>query len=392
VSGFVRTARRPEDLAADGAEALAAAWGPPGAVATLVVPADCQWGPAAGPATPPPRPGLRPGPSETLEAALKALPRAGRDAVLLLGGDACAAPGLRAAARIAAATGCRAFVETWPARLERGAGLPALPKLPYFPEQAVEALAGCTDLVLAGAADPVAFFGYPDGPSRLAPEGCARHRVAGPGEDAAAALEALADELGAAQAEPPAPPRPGTVDGPLTPDVLGRVVAALQPVGAVVVDESATSGLPWSLHAAGAAPHLVLGLTGGAIGQGLPCAVGAALAAPDRRVLCLQADGSGLYTLQALWTLAREGLDVTVVVCANRAYRILQVELARAGVAEPGPKARALTDLGHPAPDWVALATGLGVPARRADTGETLAEALRAALAEPGPGLIEAVL
>jgi acetolactate synthase-1/2/3 large subunit len=299
---------------------------------------------------------------------------------------------VRAAARLAAATGCRAFVETFPSRLERGGGLPALPKLPYFPEQAVEALAGCTALVLAGARDPVAFFGYPGGHTRLAPEDCALHALAGPAEDAAASLELLAEALGA-PAAPKAPlPRPEAVGGPLTPDVLGRVVAALQPEGAIVVDEAATSGLPWTLHGAAAPPHLVLGLTGGAIGQGLPCAVGAALAAPGRRVLALQADGSGFYTLQALWTLAREGLDVTVVVCANRAYRILQVELMRAGVAEPGPRARALTDLGHPAPDWTALARGFGVPARRAGSGEELADALGAALAEPGPFLVEALL
>lgn len=394
VSAFVRTSRDAAALAADGADALAAAQGPPGAVATLVVPADCQWGEARGPAaSPAPRPRSRP--SDAPEPIAAALRDAGARGALLLGGGALDARGLRAAARVAAHTGAAAWIETFPGRIDRGRGLPDLPKLPYFPDQAAEVLAACTELVLVDAPEPVAFFGYPDGPSRLAPEGCTPVRLAGPGDDASGALEALAEALGAPPlpSEPgahPEPPRAGA--GALTPDTLGRTVAALQPEDAVVVDESATSGLPWWSHAAAAAPHRVLGLTGGAIGQGLPCAVGAALAAPGRRVLALQADGSGLYTLQSLWTAAREALDVTVVLCANRAYRILQVELARAGVAEPGPHARALTDLGGPALDWTALARGFGVPAVRAESAEALADALRRAFAEPGPSLIEAVL
>jgi acetolactate synthase-1/2/3 large subunit len=216
--------------------------------------------------------------------------------------------------------------------------------------------------------------------------------LARPGEDEEGALLALAEALGARGV--PAPPRaaPAAPSGALDPASLGATLAALQPEGAVVVDESATSGLPYSLAAPAAPPHSVLGLTGGAIGQGLPCAVGAAIACPERRVIALQADGSGLYTLQALWTMAREALDVTVVVCANRAYRILQVELARAGVPEPGPKARALTELARPELDWVALARGFGVPASRAETADALAAALRRAFATPGPALVECLL
>jgi acetolactate synthase-1/2/3 large subunit len=311
----------------------------------------------------------------------------------LLGGGALGERGLVAAARVGAASGARVFHDTFVARLERGGGLPAPERLPYFPEQAAQALAGLRTLVLAGAREPVSFFGYPDGRSRLAPDDCERLALAEPQEDAAGALEALADALGAPRrATGPPQERPTLPSGALDVANLGQALAALQPDGAVVVDEGTTSGAPWFALSAAAPRHTVLGLTGGAIGQGLPCAVGAAIACPDRKVIALQADGSGMYTLQALWTMARESLDVVVVVCANRSYRILQIELARAGVAEPGPKARALTDLGRPELDWTALARGLGVPAARATDADGFAKELARALAEPGPTLVEALL
>jgi acetolactate synthase-1/2/3 large subunit len=392
VSGFVRTSKAASELAADGAAAIAAALGPPGRVATLIVPADCQWEEAAGPVRPlPPR-----APAAVSEAALAAAAEAvtsGRPALLLLGGRALSEAGLRAAATLAASTGARFASETFFARLERGAGLPLPERLPYFPEQATAFLGAFERLILVGTREPVAFFAYPGLPSRPAPPGLRVDVLAEPGEDEEGALAALAERVGARGAPPLAPrPAPGVASGALDGATLGATLAALQPEGAVVVDESATSGLPYSLAAPGAPPHTVLGLTGGAIGQGLPCAAGAALACPGRRVIAFQADGSGLYTLQALWTLAREALDVTVVVCANRAYRILQLELGRAGVAEPGPKARALTDLGKPPLDWVAIARGFGVPARRVETAEALADGLRCALAAPGPALLECLL
>jgi acetolactate synthase-1/2/3 large subunit len=212
-------------------------------------------------------------------------------------------------------------------------------------------------------------------------------------EDVGAALRDLAERLDAASApQVPTRTRPAPPIGDLTPVSLGQALAALQPEGAIVVEEAATSGVPYAGFASSAPPHTALALTGGAIGQGLPCATGAAIACPERKVIAFQADGSGMYTLQSLWTQARESLDVVTVICANRSYRILQVELARAGVAEPGPQARALTELTHPELDWVALARGQGVPARRAETAEELVEALQRALAEPGPALIEALL
>jgi acetolactate synthase-1/2/3 large subunit len=314
--------------------------------------------------------------------------------VLLLGGRALRADGLRAAARIAAATGARLVSETFPARLERGQGIPSSERLPYFPEQAVEALSEHDALVLAGARDPVAFFGYPDTPSRLAPPGVPPTELCPDDADPAAALHHLADALAA---PPPAAPPAATLpdaprDGPVDPVSLGATLARAQPAEAVVVDEGATSSLFYGIAAAAAPPHATLTLTGGAIGQALPVAVGAAIACPDRRVIALQADGGGLYTLQALWTMAREGLDVTSVICANRQYRILQIELGRAGIAEPGPNARSLTDLTHPVIDWAGLGRSFGVPSVRVETNAELASALARSLAEPGPNLIEVVL
>ncbi len=390
--GWVRQARDAKTLAADLADALAAAAGPPPGVATLVTPADCLWSPADAPVAPRATP-ARGFDTGRVEAAARGLRASGRGG-LLLGGRGLREPGLRAAARVAAGTGAALWSETFPARAERGRGLPRPVRLPYFPEQAIEALASVDPLVLAGARDPVAFFAYPDVPSRLAAPEASVLTLAGPGDDVTAALEALADALDApGVAPPPDPPPPGTpAHGALDPGSLGALLASLQPEGAIVVDEGATSGLPYYLAAQAAPPHTYLALTGGAIGQGMPCATGAALARPDRKVISLQADGSGLYTLQALWTQAREGLDVLTLICANRSYRILQVELGRAGVAEPGPAARSLTDLTHPTLDWVELAQGMGVPAARASRVEELSAELARGLAEPGPRLIEVVL
>ena len=392
VSGWLRSTMTPKDLAGDMADAIAAARTPPGRVATMIASADCQWGEAGGPAPPRAVPAPAGVDGARIDASVRAV-RAAERVGILLGGMALREPGLRAAARVAAACRARLICETFPARLERSPSLPQLERLPYFPEAAAESLASLDILVLAGARAPVAFFGYDGVPSELAnPRGTVA-ALASDDEDPVAALCALADALGAAANPPAAAPsaRPGLPDGALDPGTLGQVLAALQPEDAIVMDEGATSGLPYYLAAA-APPHTFLTLTGGAIGQGLPCATGAAVACPGRQVIALQADGSGLYTLQALWTQAREGLDVVTLICANRSYRILQIEMARAGITEPGPTARSLTDLGNPPIDWVELSRGFGVPGVRAETCDELIHALRRAFAEPGPALIEAVL
>jgi len=398
VSKWVRTSANAGAVARDAAEALAAAGSAPAGVATLIVPADCAWSDAAGPAEPvPPTPPARVA-DAAVEAAAAAL-AAVRPPTLLLGGTALTEAGLRAAARVAAATGCRLLSETFPRRIERGGDLPVVPRLAYFPEEATAELAQGGGIVLAGAAEPIAFFGYPELPSELAPPGMAVDTLAEPAHDAADALERLADRLGAATEAPaPRPPGPDADDAappdsaPLGPLSAVRIIAALQPEGAIVVDEGLTLSAAYVPASAGAPRHAYLALTGGAIGFGLPAAAGAAIAAPDRPVIALQADGSGMYTAQALWTHAREGLDVTTLICANRSYRILLDELRRAGVEQPRPGAQSMTSLGEPPLDWVALATGMGVPAARATTAGELTAELRRALAEPGPHLVEMAL
>jgi acetolactate synthase-1/2/3 large subunit len=279
----------------------------------------------------------------------------------------------------------------FPARLERGAGLPAVERLLYWPELASAQLDGLEQLVLVDTDAPVTFFAYPGKPSSLVPEGCEVFQLAAPSCDAVQTLENLAEALGAADAVPAAQPSsaPPIPDGPLTATAVCQVVGANLPEGAIVSDEAITSGAALPASTAGAPPHDWLTLTGGAIGQGLPVALGAAVAAPERPVIALQADGSALYTMQSLWTMARESLNVTVVLFNNRAYNILDTELARAGTTQPGARAAAQLGLGEPNLDFVSLATGYGVPSRRAHDAATLAGALAESIAEPGPHLIE---
>jgi acetolactate synthase-1/2/3 large subunit len=393
VSDWVRTCGNADSIGVDFAAAVAAATTAPGQVATLVVPADLQSAPAAGPVPVSNPPGARVPESSRVATAVDAL-RRGESSALLLGGPACRQPALDMVARIAAATGCRLVVETFPARMERGAGTPRIERFPYFPEQVAGVLGGVDRVVLAGAPDPVALFGWPGARSRMLREHVGVVSLARAEEDVEGALAAVAEGL-------PAPARCGSVatfnpaarpSGPLDASTLATAVAATLPEAAVVVDEGATSSVLLYPALASATPHTWLTLTGGAIGQGLPCATGAAIACPDRKVVAFQADGSGLYTLQALWTQARESLDVTTIICANRAYRILQIELHRAGLPDTGRAARGLTDLGRPTVDWVHLAAAMGVPGVRAEDADTLVRALQRAYAEPGPHVIEAVL
>jgi acetolactate synthase-1/2/3 large subunit len=372
------------------ARAISSAQTPPGRVVHVIVPDDVQREATTAAPASVRRPTAPPVADTTIGRVAKALGEG--PAAILLGAEGARGAGLAAAGRIAASTGARLYCETFPARVERGGAHPLLERLPYFPDQALAALSGFRSFVLAGARTPVAFFGYTGQPSLLVPKSCTEVTLARPEEDVTAALEALDEALPRGGSRAPALARSELARGPLDPVRLGETLAAIQPEGAIVVDEGLTSSGPWFGAAAGAPAHTVLALTGGAIGAGLPLATGAALACPDRPVIALQADGSALYTLQALWTQAREGLHVVTLICANRAYRILQLELARAGQAEPGPAARTFTDLGHPAPDWVSLARGFGVPGSRVETAEALATALRNALAAPGPHLIEALI
>lgn len=396
VSGWVRRSGRVAEVPADAAAAIKAANGSPGQIATLILPADVSWDDGAQPA--PIVPAARTaeptlGSDETLAVAAKAL-RSGRPTVLFIGGDATRERGLTAAARISSVTGAKLLCEAFPARLERGAGLPAVERLAYFAEDAARQLGSAKHLILAGARSPVTFFGYPGKPSDLVPQGCEIHALADGTVSAAAALETLADLVAPATTAIGAPAhRPPLPTGALTRDSIAAAVGALLPHRAVVVDESMTSGVALAAATAGAPRHTWLTLTGGAIGFGLPCALGAAVAAPDRPVLSLQADGSAMYTISALWTQARENLDITTVIFNNGAYDILRFELQRIGAGNAlGPKAEALLDLGSPSMDFAAMATGMGVRARRVITAEEFIAALAEAFAEPGPHLIDAVM
>jgi acetolactate synthase I/II/III large subunit len=392
VSGWVRRTGVAADVAADAVAAIAASQS--GAqISTLILPADVSWSDGATSVTAAPQPAI---PSRVdmgaVQLAAKVL-RSHETSVILVGGDATRALGLTAAARIAAATGARTYCETFPTRLERGAGIPAVERLGYFGEAAAAQLDGAKHLLLAGAKSPVSFFAYPGKPSDLVPEGCEVHVLA-EHHGAADALAALADEVAPQTAAPlAAPSRPQLPTGALTAASAADVVGALMPEGAIVVDESNTSGLLLAQATAGSPAHDWLTLTGGAIGYGIPAAVGAAIAAPHRPVLCLESDGSAMYTVSGLWTQARENLDVTTVIYNNGAYDILRIELQRVGAeSAPGPQALNLLDLTRPAMDFVKLAEGMGVPARRVTTAEDFADALRAAFAEPGPHLIDAVV
>jgi acetolactate synthase-1/2/3 large subunit len=392
VSAWVRRPYRSADVAADAAEAVAAARTPPGGIATLILPADVSWSEPADPAPPVPvRPPLRV-PDQVIDSVARTL-RGGEPCVLLLGGLGVRRESLEAASRVAQGTGARLLCETFPARLERGAGIPAVDRLAYLAEFAAAQLDGARHLILAGARAPVSFFAYPGKPGSLAPDGCHVHVLAEPGDDVAAALTALADAAAPdAKPLPAEAQRPAVPEGDLTGESAAAVIGALLPEGAVVCDEANTSGLWLPGTTAGAPPHDWLTLTGGAIGQGLPLATGAAVASPGRKVLALESDGSAMYTISALWTQARENLDVTTVIFSNRSYAILGMELGRVGAGTPGDAARSLLDLSRPDLDFVALATGLGVPATRARTAPELATQLRQALADPGPHLIEAAV
>ena len=395
VSDWVRTAASAHDVATDGACAVSVARSAPGRIATLILPADTAWNEAAGPAraqAPVARSQVEPA---AVEAAARALKDKGGKAALLLGGVGVQGRALEWAGRIAARTGCRLLSEYVNARNERGAGRVIAKRLPYAIDAALPVLAGIESVVLAGAKPPVAFFAYPGKPGLLAPAGCTFTPLAGIEQDIEAALEALAAALGAhhtppahvAQLAGPAAP----LTGPITNDGVAAVLAAGLPEHAIVVDESITTGRAFEATTTGAPPHDWLNLMGGAIGFGLPCAAGAAIAAPARKVIALEGDGSGMYTLQALWTMAREGLDVTVLVFANRAYKILRGELQGVGAGAPGQRATDMLTLDRPELDWCALARGMGVEAGRATTLEELAAQLRRGVASAGPYLVEVV-
>lgn len=395
VSAYIRTLARPEDMGKETLAAIDAARRPPGQVSTLIVPADFSWSEAGEPTlglTQSIRLRYRTECVREAAAVLKSSEPAG----LLLGGRTLLSPGLKAAEQLAARPGTRIFADRFAARMECGAGNFAPTRIAYFPEDAEPMLAGLKHLILVEAQPPVSFFQYPGRRSYLAPEDCELHVLASVEEDGTGALQALADECGFVRVPPPPPQasKPALPHGAsLTPDSLGQALAVLMPEGSILSDEMVSSGYAVTSNLANAAvAYDFLPVTGGSIGQGLPVAVGAALACPGRRIIALEADGSGMYTFQSLWTMAREKLEVVTIILANRRYRILDIEMRRTGAGEIGPVANEMIDIGSPKIDWVKLAEGMGVPATRAATADEFIAQFRSAVTQAGPSLIEAVI
>ncbi len=394
LSHWIGYAQNAGEVAGLGAKAVAAALSAGGQIASLILPADTAWDPAPAGAAKPILPPARPKVEEAaIRAGAEALRRGGSSAMLLLGGAALYGRALRLAGRIQAATGCKLSGQGSNARMERGPDLPEVGRIPFVVDQAVAYLKPVADLVLVGARNPVAFFAYPGKPSLLAPADCRLTEVAALEQDLEDALERLADALAAPEhyALPPKPAVPALAQGAVTLDGIAAVIANLLPENAILADESVTSGRGIFGALAGGVRHDWLQNMGGSIGYSMPVAVGAALAAPERKVVTLTGDGSAFYTLQALWSMARENLDITAVVFANRRYAILRNELANVGAANPGPRAIDMLTLDRPDPDWVKLAEGHGVAAERATDLDGFAAALGRAFAERGPRLIELV-
>jgi len=393
MSGHVRRIGSAADVSAATAESISAASRAPGLVSTLILPADFAWGSA--PQVAPVKADI-PAPSATdparVTAAAKAL-KNGKKTVVLLSGTALRADALETAQAIADATGATIMAQQSNGRMERGAGRVQINRVPYPVDQAIEALKGYEQIILVGAKFPVIFFGYPGKPSTPVPADCLRLTLADPSDDLPAALESLASEVGAGAPKITAAAAiPELASGKLTPETIAITLGRKLPEDAIVCDESVTSGRDFFRFTFGSAKHDWLQVTGGAIGGGMPLATGAALACPDRKVVNLQADGSAMYTNQALWTMAREELDVCVVIFANRRYAILQGELKGVGAGEPGRNARRMLDLDNPALDWVNIANGMGVNAARAETAEGFTDLFEQAMKTKGPFLIEALI
>jgi acetolactate synthase-1/2/3 large subunit len=393
VSPWVRTSKSTQGLCQDAVEAIAACMGPPGQVATLILPADVSWGEGGVPTV---MPEIAPPPEAddaTVAAIAQALHGEGKKA-FLLGGRALRAPALMVLARIAAKTGAKLFAEVLPTRMERGAGLPPVERLAYMAELASVQLTGLDHLILVDAKAPVSFFAYPGKKSFLVPDGCKLHTLASFTQGVMGSLDKLSQAVGAGQtaAVLQVPKRPGRPSGKFTADKVCKAIGQLMPEQAIIVDEAITSGLLLTMYTAGAPRHDLITLSGGSIGFGLPNAVGAAIACPQRKVIALAGDGSAMYTIQALWTMAREKLDVINIIFNNRSYAVLNVELQRVGASGAGVKARAQLDLKNPPLDFVQLGEGMGVASRRATTTEEFLTALEYALHNPGPHLIEAIV
>lgn len=394
VSHWVHTSASPDHVAQDAAEAVAQAGF--NRVATLMLPADVSWSAEAGAAVGPvqlPVPAAVP--AERI-AAVAARLKDDKNTLLLVGGREVSTEQGLMLSRLSKATGARVLVEVLPAKLDRGAGTANIGRLAYLAEMAIDSIKDVEQLILIGAADPVAFFAYPGVASAIAPDNCERMVLAEPDDDIDSALAALLEHIDVAAVEPEVHPfaLPDLPGGDLDVGKVGQAIGHYLPENAILVDEGITSGMIVSMFTETCRPHVQLNQTGGSIGWGLPAALGAAIACPDRKVVCLEGDGSAMYTIQALWTMARENTDVTVVIFNNRKYSILELEFGRTGArgGKPGPKAAGMLDIGNPDLDFVAMARGMGVAASRAATAEEFNTQFAEAMEQRGPRLIDAIV
>jgi acetolactate synthase-1/2/3 large subunit len=393
-SKWVKTSQETSKIGADAAEAIKVATGQPNQIATLILPADVSWGEGGEAVTDFYQPEPKPASEDTVNKIAEVLKSAGKKTAILLGRRVTLENGLVAASKISEKTGAKLYTEVFPTRLQRGAGLPYVERLAYLAEMASVQLSGYDHLILIDAKAPVSFFGYPGKKSYLVPDDCQLHDLVTKEQDALKSLDALVVAVGATDTAPKLQEatRPDLAAGKLNAEKIAQAVGALLPTNAIISDEAQTSGLKIPFYTAGAPKHDLLTLTGGAIGQGLPVAVGAAVAAKNRPVLALVGDGSSMYTIQSLWTIVAEKLDVTTVIMNNGSYAILNIELERVGAEKVGSKAKAQLDISNPGLDFVSIAKGMGMPAERVRTAEEFNSALERAFREPGPHLIDAIV
>jgi acetolactate synthase I/II/III large subunit len=392
---WVRKSDGAHSIAADTAAAVAKANAHPGQISALILPGDVSWGEAGALQRFPNHVAAPPAPAPTTVDAVAKILQSGEPTLIILGNKATRGKALDSAGRIAAKTGCRIATQFFSARIERGAGRVPLERISYAVPQALKFLEGFKHIITVETSEPIAFFAYPDKPSQLKPPGCQLHELVAKDESSVAGLEMLADALGARENAPLVQQASNTPmpSGKLDPVSIAHALSHAIPDGAIVVDESLTTGRESMGLTAGARPHDMIQNMGGSIGYGTPVATGASLACPDRRTFCMVGDGSAMYTIQSLWTQAREGLPVTTIIFANNTYAILKAEYSNMGAGSaPGPRALSMIDIDNPTIDWVAMAKSMGVPATRVETAEDFTQAMINSTREAGPVLIEVKL
>jgi acetolactate synthase-1/2/3 large subunit len=391
LSHWVRRVESPQSVAWDVSTAIAKASETPGQIATLILPGDTSWQEAGEQVLPPAVTAVPKAPDAARIEHIAGVLRSGEPALIILAGTATRGPALELAGKVKAATGVRLATQFFTARIERGAGRVPLERIPYAVPQAQEFLGRFKHIITVETTEPIAFFSYPDKPSLLKATGTSVHKLVEAGEDSIAAFDMLVEALGARAAVPFLQLRSDATapSGQLGPATIAQALAAALPEHCILVDESLTTGRETMGLTVGAAPHDLINNMGGSIGYATPVATGAALACPDRRVFCMVGDGSAMYTIQSLWTQAREGLNITTIIFANNSYAILKAEYANMGAGAPGPQAMAMIDIDRPRIDWLAMARSMGVPAVAVETAEGFHQAMVNSIREQGPTLIE---